>query len=105
MFTAPAGGPLTRATLSDAWRRAGELVGIPKGDGYHQLRHFYASTLIQGGESVKTVQERLGHATASITLDTYSHLFPADEDKTRQVVGSALESLSHIGTHAAEADG
>jgi integrase len=40
----------------------------------HDLRHFYASALIAGGASVKQVQERLGHATAVITLGTYAHL-------------------------------
>ncbi len=42
--------------------------------GMHALRHYYASLLIRFGESVKTVQARLGHATAAETLDTYSHL-------------------------------
>ncbi|MEV8029171.1 tyrosine-type recombinase/integrase [Cellulosimicrobium funkei] len=40
---------------------------------FHELRHFYASPLIRHGESVKTVQARLGHASAVETLDTYSH--------------------------------
>ena len=42
--------------------------------GLHLPRHYYASLLIRYGESVKTVQVRLGHATAAETLDTYSHL-------------------------------
>ena len=42
----------------------------------HGLRHFYASLLTGHGESVKTVQARLGHAGAAETLDTYSHLWP-----------------------------
>jgi integrase len=42
----------------------------------HTLRHFYACLLIRRGESVKTVQARLGHASAAETLDTYWHLWP-----------------------------
>jgi integrase len=39
---------------------------------------------------VKVVQTRLGHATAGETLDTYSHLWPDDEDRTRAAVDDVL---------------
>jgi hypothetical protein len=54
------------------------------------LRHYYASLLIRHGESVKTVQARLGHASAVETLDTYSHLWPDSEDRTRDAIDSVL---------------
>jgi len=57
---------------------------------FHQLRHYYASLLIQHGESVKVVQARLGHATAAETLDTDSHLSPDSEDQTRTAIDSVL---------------
>jgi hypothetical protein len=41
------------------------------------------SLLIDHGESVKLVQRRLGHASATETLDTYAHLWPDSEDRTR----------------------
>ena len=56
----------------------------------HDLRHYYASLLIRHCESVKTVQSRLGHATAAETLDTYSHLWPDSDDRTRDVVDAIL---------------
>ncbi|HYJ76984.1 MAG TPA: site-specific integrase, partial [Actinomycetes bacterium] len=46
------------------------------------------------GESVKTVQARLGHATAAETLDTYSHLWPDSDDRTREAVDAALGILA-----------
>ena len=49
----------------------------------HDLRHFYASGLIADGCDVVTVQRSLGHATATTTLNTYSHLWPTAEDRTR----------------------
>jgi integrase len=49
-----------------------------------------ASALIHHGESVRVVQSRLGHATAAETLDTYSHLWPDSEDRTRAAVETAL---------------
>jgi integrase len=60
------------------------------GTGLHSLRHFYASLLIRHGESVKVVQSRLGHASAAETLDTYSHLWPDSDDRTREAVDSVL---------------
>ena len=56
----------------------------------HSLRHFYGSLLIRHGESVKMVQARLGHASAAETLDTYSHLWPDSDDRTRAAVDSVL---------------
>ena len=57
------------------------------------LRHLYASLLIRHGESVKTVQDRLGHSSAAVTLDTYSHMWPDADDTTRAAVElhSAIE--------------
>ena len=78
--------PIRRTTFSNIWRRAAEPLGVSLGQGYHQLRHFYASLLIDHGESVKVVQERLGHASALMTLDTYSHLWPDSEESTRAAV-------------------
>lgn len=49
-----------------------------------------ASALISGGASVKQVQTFLGHASAVITLRTYAHMFPGDEDRTRNVLDAAL---------------
>jgi integrase len=43
---------------------------------FHALRHTHASILLSHGVHPKIVQERLGHAKISMTLDTYSHLIP-----------------------------
>jgi integrase len=77
--------PVAHSTWSKIWQTAALPLGIPKGDGFHQLRHFYASILIGAGCTVKEVQERLGHTSAAMTLDVYSHLWPSDEDRTRSV--------------------
>jgi hypothetical protein len=63
---------------------------MPDSTHFHDLRHYYASLLIHAGESVKTVQARLGHASAIETLDTYGHLWPDSEDRTRQAVDDAF---------------
>ena len=51
---------------------------LPERLRFYDLRHTCASLLIAQGASVKAVQAQLGHATASITLDTYGHLFPSE---------------------------
>jgi len=65
-------------------------AGLPSSTGWHELRHFYASLLIEAGESVKVVQARLGHKSATETLDTYGHLWPANEEATRSAVDRLL---------------
>ncbi|BBX69582.1 tyrosine-type recombinase/integrase [Mycolicibacterium psychrotolerans] len=85
-----AGKPITRQTFGHKWRPAVKTAGLPTGTGFHALRHYYASLLIRHGESVKTVQSRLGHASAVETLDTYSHLWPDSDDRTRDAIDSVL---------------
>jgi integrase len=65
-------------------------AGLASGVGFHALRHFYASSLIRQGCSVKVVQAHLGHATAAETLDVYSHLWSDDEDRSRAAVDAVL---------------
>ncbi len=58
--------------IDPRWVPAVERVGLPKGFGYHGLRHYFATLLIHAGASVKTVQLALGHSTPAITLNTYT---------------------------------
>lgn len=44
---------------------------------FHDLRHTSATLLLAAGVPAKVVQERLGHAQISLTLDTYSHVLPS----------------------------
>jgi integrase len=60
----------------------------------HGLRHFAVSALISGGASVKQVQTFLGHSTPVITRRTYAHLFPGDEDRTRNLLDASLSPLA-----------
>jgi integrase len=89
VFTNESGESLRRSVFSRIWRRAVKTAALPAGTSFHDLRHHYASLLIRHGESVKVVQARLGHASASETLDTYSHIWPDSEDRTRAAVDSA----------------
>jgi len=94
IFTTEGGLPMQRNRFGDLWRGMRRRSDdVPDRAKFHDLRHFYASLLIREGESVKVVQARLGHASASETLDTYSHLWPDSEDKTRSAVDAVLGSI------------
>lgn len=91
LFTNSKGAPLRRNTMGDAWNRIRNKLDLPPAArGWHSLRHTYASWLIEAGLSVKTVQARLGHASATETLEVYSHLWPDSDDDTRAAIESRL---------------
>ncbi|MFF5297878.1 tyrosine-type recombinase/integrase [Streptomyces sp. NPDC013161] len=58
--------------------------------GMHALRHFYASVLLDVGESIKAVSQYLGHTDPALTLRVYAHLMPSSQERTRKAVDSAL---------------
>ena len=88
---------LIRLGLIPTVARAGvvDADGRAKYSGIHALRHFYASRCINrradGGLELtpKVVQERLGHASIVMTLDTYSHLFPRGDDSGAEAEAEA----------------
>lgn len=84
------GDPITRQKFGHLWRPVAAAAKLPPRTGLHCLRHYYASLLIRHSESVKTVQARLGHASAVETLDTYAHLWPDSDDRTREAIDSVL---------------
>ncbi len=94
IFTNTVGRPIRRNRFGELWRTTVDETGLT-GLRFHDLRHFYASLLIRHGESVKVVQARLGHASASETLDTYSHLWPDNEERTRAAVDEVLGAGRH----------
>ena len=57
---------------------------------FHDLRHTHASLLLALGVHVKVVQERLGHASVTMTMDTYSHLLPGVQEAAVERFDEAL---------------
>ncbi len=80
------GQPLRVSTFRTAFTRAACAIGVPDLHP-HQLRHTAASLAIAAGADVKVVQQMLGHASATMTLDTYGHLF----DDRLDEVGDAMD--------------
>lgn len=70
---------------------------------FHVLRHTYVSSLIQNGvTNIKRLQTLLGHSSATITLDTYSHLLPDSDDGVAAAAEAAL--FGQGGSKAVAAD-
>jgi len=93
VFTTLTGRPLRNANFRAAvWLPALERAGLPT-IRIHDLRHSCASMLIAAGHSPKSVQLHLGHSSIAITLDTYTHLFPDEQDR----VGASLDALWRAG--------
>jgi integrase len=74
----------------------GQPLVKAKYTGLHKLRHFFASWCINRKEDgglglpVKIVQERLGHASIVMTMDTYGHLFPRGDDTAELAAAERL---------------
>jgi integrase len=75
VFSTVAGKPLRPNTVSRAWTIMAARSGV-KVIRFHDARHTHATLMLKQGVNPKIVQERLGHATIAVTLDTYSHVVP-----------------------------
>lgn len=96
LFPGEGGRPLHQNSAGYHWRNARTAAGLADVR-FHDLRHFYASGLIAAGCDVVTVQRALGHGSASVTLNTYAHLWPSAEDRTR---GAAADLMAAARTPA-----
>ncbi len=75
IFSDLEGKPLLPNTVTHAWIKLVRRIGL-EGIRLHDARHTHASLLLKQGVHPKIVQERLGHASIQMTLDTYSHVAP-----------------------------
>ena len=75
IFSLVNGSPLLPTTVTHAWIKLVRRCGL-RGIRLHDCRHTHASLMLKQGVHPKIVQERLGHASIRITLDTYSHVAP-----------------------------
>jgi integrase len=91
VFPGERGQPMRAFTLTGgSFKRLLKRAGLPEKTRFHDLRHTCATLLLLEGVHPKFVQELLGHATISITLDTYSHVLPGMGDQTAVAMERAL---------------
>ena len=66
-----------------------EKLGLPK-IRVHDLRHLHATLLLAGGVDLAAVSSRLGHASKSFTLQTYTHAVATAQEKAASVANEVL---------------
>lgn len=93
LFRATRGGNVwTNTWRTRIWNKAVEAAGMEDaGVTIHSLRHAYASFAIAQGADVKTLQMQLGHSSPSITLNTYTALWPERLDDVADAIGVLRE--------------
>ena len=74
--------------LSKDWSEMMDALGLTIT--LHALRHTHASQLIAAGMDVLTISRRLGHASPTITLGVYGHLFSNTDDRAAEIVEAAF---------------
>jgi integrase len=90
VFTTHVGTPICRQDLiTRSFKPLLQRAGLPN-IRFHDLRHTCATLLLCRGVHTKLVQELLGHATISVTLDTYSHVLPSMGDHTATAMDDML---------------
>ncbi|MBP3977845.1 site-specific integrase [Microbacterium sp. BLY] len=92
LFVGEHGNPPHQNTIHYWWKKTAAAAAV-EGVRLHDLRHFYASGLIAAGCDVVTVQRALGHARPTTTLNTYGHLWPDAEDRTRAAAAGLMEAV------------
>jgi integrase len=83
------GQPRKLDAVTKAWRRGVARQRLPLVS-LHALRHKHASQLIASGMDVLTISRRMGHASPTITLGVYRHLFANTDDRAAQVIDAAI---------------
>ena len=81
VFTNRRGDPLAARVVTAEFHRAIAAAGLPH-QRWHDLRHTYATLLLEDGEELGVIPRTLGHSQISTTADIYAHLTPAMLERT-----------------------
>ena len=98
VFTNEFGRNLPHFSVYITLKRIMKQIGIPE-TRFHDLRHSYAVAALQSGDSIKTVQENLGHYAAAFTLDVYGHV----SDRMRKESAERMERYFQSVSNSVEA--
>ena len=81
--------PLHAGNVLRDWHAALLVAGLPRMP-FHQLRHGYATLMLQDGMDIAVVSKSLGHSTITTTADVYMHLTPATSRQVAERMGAIL---------------
>lgn len=91
VFATAAGDPLDDSNVRRAFAGIARQAGFQRLR-FHDLRHTAATLMFRAGVHPKVVSERLGHATVSLTLDTYSHVLPDLQRDAAEAMDAVLRT-------------
>ena len=92
IFTTGSGKPVSPRNLIRHFKLALKSADLPD-IRVHDLRHSHASLLLSAGVNPKIVQERLGHASIVLTLNTYSHVIPSLQESAAEKVDELMGAV------------
>jgi len=94
VFCDSSGGPLRKSNvIRKSFKPLLKRAGLPNMR-FHDLRHTSATLLLSEGTHPKVVQERLGHSSIALTLDTYSHVLPTMGREAVDRLGTAIQAVT-----------
>ena len=88
VFASPFGRLLDPDILTKTWQQVCREAGVKYR--LHDLRHAHATTLIEAGTHIKTVQNRLGHSSPSLTMQVYAHVSPGMDKEAAEAYANAM---------------
>jgi integrase len=96
LFPSRTGKPLDDSTMvRKFFKPALKKAGLPI-IRFHDLRHTYASLLIEQGENIKYIQSQLGHSSPVVTLNVYAHLMkPTNQASAIKLENTIFQPTSH----------
>lgn len=86
-------------TVSKAFTRLRNRLGLPSGCTFHSLRHTHATWLLANGANLKDIAERFGHANESTTLRLYAHAMPGRDQRAAEVFDKFIDELKGDGAN------
>jgi len=101
LFPSTLGTPMDPSNMYKDFKDSLKKAGLPD-IRFHDLRHTAATLMLQQGTHPKIVQERLGHSSISLTMDTYSHVLPSMQEEAAEKMDEILvpievsATLKHI---------
>lgn len=98
VFCTVDGKPLRPNTITRAWEVLAAQCGLPV-IRLHDARHTHASIMLKQGIHPKIVQERLGHSSIEMTLDTYSHVVPGLQEAAAKRFDDFVTPKSAVATY------
>ncbi|HEY5158549.1 MAG TPA: site-specific integrase [Anaerolineales bacterium] len=92
IFPTTIGTPMAARNMYEDFKKLLRRIDLPA-IRFHDLRHTAATLMLQQGVHPKIVQERLGHADISMTLNIYSHVLPSMQEDAAEKLDELLNPI------------